>query len=242
MKQIAVLFSAGLLASVILQGVGSFSVAAESVVAPAEKTAAWESLPAASWRPFRGKDDAALPKMWTVEADGSLHHSPGDGSWRGGDLVSKDAYENFEWEVEWKVSKAANSGLFYRVDESGSARIFDRCFEYQVLDDIGFHNGKAPNEHRTGALYDNIPAPAEKPLKAVGEWNTTRIVVKGQKIEHWLNGTLLLSADLESPEYKEKNARKQGARGKLNNGRLGLQDHGGEVWYRNIRVRRIDAK
>lgn len=247
LKRSATLLCVGLTASVILSGAYQLCVAADAVIAlsenPAKLVSDWVALPAASWRPFRGKEDAPIPNMWTVETDGSIHHAPGGNNvWRGGDLVSRETYENFEWEVEWKVGKAANSGLFYRVDETGAHRIFDRCLEHQILDDLGYQNGKAPLTQRTGALYDIVPAASEKLLKTVGEWNITRIVVKGQKIEHWLNGALVMSADLDSPEYTAAYGKLQGGKGKTKDGRLGLQDHGGEVWYGKMRVRRIEVK
>ncbi len=211
--------------------------------APKEKD--WTPLPAAAWHWNNHKKADGFAKVWTVEADGTLHHAPGDGSWHQGDLISDDGtYGNFELELEWKVGKTANSGIFYRIKDNQHMP-WESGFEHQILDDLGFKDGKADPKHRTGAFYSVIAASDQKELKPVGEWNKTRIVADGKHIEHWLNGKCIVKLDLDSPEYKAALAksewRSNTAKGAAPNGFLGLQDHGGEVWYKNIRVRKLEA-
>jgi hypothetical protein len=211
------------------------------------RTESWTPLPAGAWHWYGHAKEEGLPRVWTVEADGSLHHAPGNGSWGKQDLVTDDAgYQNFVLELEWKVGKAANSGVFYRIKEDKGAYPWVSGFEHQILDDDGFHDGKAPPIHRAGALYSILPPNDEKALKPMGEWNTTRIVANGKHLEHWLNGKCILKVDLDSPEYQEAIAKSEWkgnpAKGAAPNGLIGLQDHGGEVWFRNIRVRKLASE
>lgn len=203
----------------------------------------WISLPANAWHWNGRKKDEGFAKMWTVEADGSFHRAPGNGSWAKGDLITDASdFQNFVLELEWKVGTAANSGVFYRIKDN-QPQPWTSGFEYQVLDDEGFKAGKAPAVHRAGALYSILGANETKALKPVGEWNTTRIVADGRRIEHWLNDKCVVKVDLDSPDFKELYAKSEwkgnAAKGAAPNGHFGLQDHGGEVWYRNIRVRKL---
>ncbi len=206
----------------------------------------WTPLPASAWHWNNHKKEDGFSKVWSIEADGTLHHAPGNGDWGRGDLISDDGtYRDFELELEWKVGKAANSGVFYRIKDN-QPMPWQSGFEHQILDDNGFKNGKAEAKHRAGAFYSIIPANDQKELKPVGEWNKTRIVARGNHIEHWLNGKCIVKLDLDSPEFKAAFAKSEWkgnpAKGAAPNGNLGLQDHGGEVWYRNIKVRKLDGK
>ena len=210
--------------------------------APA-KSEAWTPLPANTWHWYGHKKEEGIPKVWTVEPDGSLHHAPGNGSWGKQDLVSDDAgYQNFVLEFDWKVGNSANSGVFYRIKDN-QPMPWTSGFEHQILDDDGFKGGKETAIHRCGALYSIIAPNDQKALKPVGEWNTSRIVADGKHLEHWLNGKCIVRVDLDSPEYKKAFANSEWkgdpAKGAAPNGCIGLQDHGGEVWYRNIRVQEL---
>jgi hypothetical protein len=127
-----------------------------------------------------------------------------------------------------------NSGLKYRVHR------FDvgwRGFEYQVIDDAGYKNRLRPST-TAGALYALFEPNGEKQLNALGEFNTARIVVKGDSLQHWLNGRLIVTATIDSPEWQDRLARSKFAElpgfGKNRRGRIMLTDHGSEVWYRNF--------
>ncbi len=211
---------------------------------PAAKDEGWIPLPAAAWHWNNHKKADGFDKVWTVEADGTLHRAAGNGNWSKADLISDDGtFRDFELELEWKVGKAANSGVFYRIKDH-QPMPWASGFEHQILDDDGFKDGKAPAIHRAGAFYSIVAANEEKALKPVGEWNKTRIVAQGNHIEHWLNGKRIVKLDLDSPEFKEVYAKSEWkgnpAKGAAPNGNLGLQDHGGEVWYKNIRVRKLN--
>ena len=162
----------------------------------------------------------------------------------GGDLMTKDTFRDFELDWDWKISRAGNSGVKYNVSEEISMAAAPNHaalgFEYQVLDD-SLHEDNKVASHRAGALYDLIPPNDTKTLKPVGEWNTSRLVFRGNHGEHWLNGTKVVEFDLGTPQmdsalaqskYKSiKNFAERRA------GHIVLQDHGDEVFFRNIKIR-----
>lgn len=229
-------------AALLFASLASCALAAE----PAAKDEGWTPLPATAWHWNNHKEADGFAKVWMVEADGTLHHAPGSGDWGKADLISNDgAYRDFELELEWKVGKTANSGIFYRIKDN-QPMPWVSGFEYQILDDLGFKNGKAGPVHRAGAFYSIIAPNGQKELNPVGQWNTTRIIARGNHIEHWLNGKCIVKLDLDSPAFKAAFAKSEWkgnpAKGAAPNGHLGLQDHGGEVWYRNIRVKKLPAK
>ena len=179
------------------------------------------------WQHVQGKD---VPDGWKIEG-GIISRPKG-----GGDIVTKQSYQDFELTFEWKISEKGNSGVKYRT--RGSLGL-----EYQVLDDAGHKDGKIPN-HRTGSLYDLLAAPDSKPVKPVGEWNLGKIVAKGNRIEHWLNGERVIGIEIGSPEWTKHF---QGSKYKKHEGfgtwagPVLLQDHQDPVWYRNIRIRKLEA-
>jgi hypothetical protein len=168
---------------------------------------------------------------WTVD-NGTIHT---DGNAR--DLVSDQQFSSFDLELEWKVEPGANSGIFYWANE-GTDEIYENAPEMQVLDNIG-SPGTTPLT-AAGSLYDLYPAPLAA-VKPVGEWNTVRIVVRGGKVQHWLNGVRLVDVNFDSREMKDKIAASKFkewlAFGKSRRGHLGLQSHGGKVWFRAIRIK-----
>jgi hypothetical protein len=174
-------------------------------------------------------------KGWAV-ADGVLHRKE-----RGGDLFTEKEYGDFELEWEWKISEGGNSGVKYRVTAYGKSLLGP---EYQMLDDARHADGKL-NTHRTACIYDLFPAAADKNVKPVGEWNASRIVVRGGKFEHWLNGAKVAECDTASQAWKDAVARSKFKNQKewaLNpKGKIMLQDHGDQVWFRSIRIRELSA-
>lgn len=186
---------------------------------------------------WRGYGDEKVGAGWKI-VDGTLMF---DGESGGGDIVTKESYDNFELTFEWKVSKAANSGIMYRVSLGDPAPYFSGP-EFQILDDSAHGDGK--NELTSaGALYA-MYAPQGKSLKEVGQWNTAKIVLNGNHVEHWLNGTQVVEAELHSDDWNEKLAaskfRNWKKFGKNESGHIAFQDHGDQVWYRNIRIKRIE--
>jgi hypothetical protein len=186
----------------------------------------------AGWHPF-GKPGAPA-SGWTVE-DGALHHPAGAG---GGDLVSDERFADFELEFEWKVASGGNSGVKYRFrDERELGSVLGP--EYQLLDDAA-HPDAARPETSAAALYALFPA-LDKPLLPAGEWNRARIVSRGERLEHWLNGKRVLAATVGSPEWEARRAEsKFSARPEFGHARpspIALQDHGDAVWFRALKVR-----
>ena len=168
---------------------------------------------------------------WKVE-EGVLHRvGPA------GDLISAGTFGDFELEFEWKVAAKSNSGVKYRVRKSPAGWLGP---EYQVLDDAGHAKGKVARTS-AAAIYDVLAPAADKVLKPVGQWNRSRIVASGKRIEHWLNGERVLAVTVGSAEWEQ--ARQAGKFRKVGDfagpgpGRILLQDHGDEVWFRAIRIR-----
>lgn len=172
----------------------------------------------------------------------------------GGDLLYDRQFSNFELAFEWKVSPGANSGIKYNVSEemSGShrPRYAALGFEYQVLDDE-LHPDAANDPNRWAAgLYDLIPPSSDADLSPVGEWNTGRIVFNGNRGEHWLNGkkvleyelgTLMMDRLLATSKWGElgDDTHIPGFGDRRDSGYIVLQDHGDDVWYRNIKIREL---
>lgn len=170
------------------------------------------------------KADGSQHPGWIVE-DGALFRKSG-----GGDLFHEAVHRDFELHFQWKISKGGNSGLKYRVKQYGNAWL--GC-EYQVLDD---QNAKERN--KAGWLYDVYETAPNKPTVYPDTWNTGKIVVCGNRIEHWLNGVLVVQAQVGGDEWNERVAkskfRNREGFGANREGRIFLQDHGNPVWYRNI--------
>jgi hypothetical protein len=188
------------------------------------------------WRGFR-RDD--VPAGWRVEGD-ALAFVPGPG---GGDLITREQFGDFELELEWRISRGGNSGIFYRGTEDRQT-IWQTAPEYQVLDDDG-HADAANRTHRAADLYGLVAANERKALRPVGEWNRARIVARGDHVEHWLNGERVVEYRMGTDEWRRMVADSKFATmpdfARFSSGHIGLQDHGDRVWYRNIRIRPLDS-
>lgn len=197
---------------------------------------AWRSLIEQSSAPaWRGYKTDSLPKGWSVK-DGVLSKS---GSVE--DLVSRDQFGDFELSLDWMLSKGGNAGIFYRATEE-----YDKVYwsgpEYQLLDDANHADGKS-RLTSAGAAYGIYPSPAGI-VKPAGQWNTTRIVVRGNHVEHWLNGQKVVEYDLASPDWEAKvKASKFGAYpnyGRAARGHIAIQgDHDGSLSIRNAKIREL---
>lgn len=171
---------------------------------------------------------------WVVE-DGWLHCLGKNG----GDVLSDGQYDQFDLQWDWKIEPSGNSGLKYFVLETQSSAL---GHEYQMLDDQRNPDGKvAGGKHVTASFYDVLKPTIEPPTKPVGEINHSRIIVKGNHVEHWLNGVKVLDYECGSEAVKEavakskfKNVQGFGERAKAH---LLLQDHHSQVWFRNIKIR-----
>ena len=201
------------------------------------------------WRSY-GKD--YLAQRWTVD-DGCLHFRRGQGE--GGDIIFAHKFKNFILEMEWKIQEGGNSGIFYLGQEvarpdGGMEPIYLSAPECQVLDNENHPDAKLgiDGNRKSSSLYDMIPA---KPQNANpwGQWNKVKIVVKNNKVTHYQNGVKVLSYKLadqswidliQTSKFSQKNwplayeiMKDCGKEA----GYFGMQDHGDEVWYRNIRVK-----
>jgi len=201
---------------------------------PAEKAAGWQLLwDGATTTGWRGYNQKTFPDHGWVIEDGCLHRASA-----GGDIITDALYDEFELEFDWKIAPGANSGLKYFVLEAPGGAI---GHEYQIVDDQLNSDGKRGAKWRTAAFYDVIPAATNKVLLPPGQFNHSRILVKGKHVEHWLNGGKTVEYELESAELDEAIAtskfRKVTTFNKLLKGHILLQDHGDEVWFRNLKIR-----
>jgi hypothetical protein len=208
-------------------------------------TCAPASAGSSGWRPlfngtdlsgWRGYKGAAAPTKWRVE-NGAITLGVEGG---GGDIVTAEEFENFELQLEWKISEGGNSGIIYFVREvEGAEQTYSTGPEMQVLDDARHPDGKLPS-HRAGALYDLLPA-SKAVAAPVGTWNKVRIVSRHGRIEHWLNGRKVVATRYGDEGWRRLVAgskfKEMPHFAKLPRGRIALQDHGDRVWYRNIRIR-----
>ncbi len=182
------------------------------------------------WRGYKLSD---VPDNWTV-ANGIISVAAG----KEGDLITREMYRNFDLMVDWKVDPGANSGIMYRGTETGDY-IWRTALEMQILDDARHSDGKLPITS-AGSLFDVYPAPRGV-VRPAGEWNSARIVVNGNHVEHWLNGTRLFTYELGSDDFNAHVAASKFKTmpnyGKAPEGYIGLQAHGDHVEFRNIKIK-----
>tara|TARA_B100000378_G_scaffold239041_1_gene206727 strand:+ start:40 stop:699 length:660 start_codon:yes stop_codon:yes gene_type:complete len=185
---------------------------------------------------LRGYKQQGFPDSWEI-VDGTMKTIPGHGV----DLISEDVYKNFELELEWKVPEGGNSGIFYFATEEGDY-IWQSAPEMQVLDDKKHSDGKNKLTS-AGALYAMI-APPKSVVNPVSEFNKVRIKVKDNHVEHWLNGTKVVEYEYQSDDMWALVAKSKFKTmplfAKASAGHIGLQHHGEEVWYRNVRIRKLN--
>jgi inosose dehydratase len=206
----------------------------------AEKRAGWMLLfdgkTLDGWRGYKRPDAAGT--RWSV-VDGLLTITPNDGKDTRGarDLISTATFDRFELTFEWRVAPGGNSGVKYFILEDMDSAI---GHEYQIIDDAKHPDAAIGPERQTAAFYDVLAA-SNRPIRPAGDFNQSRIVVTGPGVEHWLNGVKVLEYELDSPALRaaiEDSKFKGVARfGKLQKGHILLQDHGDQVWYRNIKIR-----
>jgi len=160
---------------------------------------------------------------------------------KGGDIVTKEKYKDFELYLEWKVAQNSNSGIFFHVVEGDQYEtVYMTGPEYQLLDDVGYPQSHPKNN--SGSNYD-MHAPKFGQVKTLDQWNTAKIVVKGAHVEHWLNDRKVVEYEMWTPEWLElkKNSKWKDAEGygKYKEGFIALQDHGGTTSFRNIKIRKL---
>jgi alpha-3'-ketoglucosidase len=224
---------AGLLAAATGVACGQEKPAAPNTLTAAEQAAGWRLLfDGATTKGWRGYMQDSMPAGWQV-VDGVLARvAPA------ADIVYHEKFKNFELLVDWKIAPKGNSGIFYRGIE-GPEAIYYSAPEMQVLDDSGHVDGRTQLTS-AGAVYGLYPAPRGI-VKPVGEWNHARILVNGNHVEHWLNGTRIAAYELGSADWSERVAKSKFKQwpeyGKAAEGYIGLQEHGNWIGFRNIKIR-----
>jgi len=215
---------------------------AENALTPEEQAAGWQLLfdgqSLKGWRPY-GKPNAPIAGGWKVE-DGALKKLGGQ---RGGDIITERTFGDFDLSWEWRVAKGGNNGVKYMVTE---ARPQAPGYEYQMLDDEAEKFKNLSAKSKTAAFYDVLPPAADKPLRPAGEWNISRVLVQGNRVEHWLNGKKVLEFELGSEAVKAAVATSKFKKfpdfGDRIRGHIMLTDHQDETWFRNIKLRELPAK
>jgi hypothetical protein len=218
-----------------------------NVLSSKEKAAGWKLLfdgkTTKGWRSFKS---APFPAEHWVAKDGALECVGGK---KVTDIVTEEEFDNFEFAWDWRITERGNSGVKYLVDEAMSPKGNDGIgFEYQLLDDDKHPDAKKgkDGDRTAGSLYDLIPASKDKVLHPVGEWNESRLLVDGNHVEHWLNGVKVLSYERGSPDMKTRIAESKykdiKGFGEGHKGRLLLQDHDSEVYFRNMKIRVLKKK
>lgn len=198
---------------------------------------------------WRGYNNETMPKKWEV-INGELTFNTElklEKDWDGGNdiIYYKEQFENFELYLEWKLPKGGNSGVFYHVQEGYNAP-HNISPEYQILDDDGWeeiNNAKLKNWQKAGANYGMHEPNISKKLNPSGQWNSSRIIHDNNKVEHWLNGKIILSFFKDSDDWnKKRNSeifRNKTDYGKFKKGYIALQDHDTPIWFRNIRIKKL---
>ena len=239
------------------------SPAAASAMPPnrlsaAEEEAGWRLLfDGATFAGWRGLGRDGIPGGHWVIDDGTIRKvasgevpTAADGQpLEGGDIMTVESFENFELVFEWKVSPGANSGIKYNVSEAMSTAAEPRYaalgFEYQILDDELHPDAQNGPNRMAAAMYDLI-GPASAQLRPVGEFNEARLVFAGGRGEHWLNGVKVVEFDLASDDFAARLAASKYAPiegfADPRTGHIVLQDHGDDVWFRNIKIRELHGE
>jgi hypothetical protein len=186
---------------------------------------------------FRGFHQDSFPEgYWTCQ-DGILRSIGGKRM----DLITREKYEDFDLELDWKLGPGGNSGIFIGVSEAASETYWSGP-EMQINDDVLNPDGKTPNTS-AGSLYDLIAPNERKRLKPVGQYNHAGVISRRGHVEYWLNGAKIVEYDWDSPAMRALIQQSKFNDApyfmKDRNGYIGLQSEGDEVWFRHIRLRRL---
>jgi hypothetical protein len=215
---------------------GNPDTPAPNTLSPAEKAAGWRLLfdghTTQGWRGFK---QSTFPNQGWVIENGLLIKQP---RVRGGDIVTTDTFLDFELTWEWRIRKGGNNGVKYFITEERGSAV---GHEYQMIDDTRVQDPKG----MTAAFYAILPPSADKPPPRIDDWNQSRILVQGQRVEHWLNGLKVLEYELGSPIVLAAVARSKfknvaGFGTKLR-GHILLTDHTDEAHFRNLKIRELPA-
>ncbi len=216
----------------------------------AEKEAGWLLLfNGKNFDGWRGYDRQDVPGAWSIDDNSIKINGSGEGeagAKDGGDIIYDRQFKNFELHFDWKVSKGANSGVFYLAQEVEGQPIWRSAPEYQILDNVNHLDARLGKDgnRMSASLYDLIPAKPQN-SKPFGHWNTGAIIVYKGTVVHMQNGEVVLEYHLWTPDWENliENSKFKGwteminAGGPNHEGYIGLQDHGDDVWFRNIKLK-----
>ena len=211
--------------------------AADNQLSSEERAQGWQLLfngkDMSQWRNFKKAD---LSDKWQIE-DGAMKLTAGGG----GDILTKQQYDHFELLLDWKIAEVGNSGIFVLANETGNM-IYSNAPEIQILDNERHPDNKLAN-HLSGSLYDMIASPPSSHKKA-GEWNTVKIRLHNSELTIWQNGVQTAQVTIDSPEWQKLLAASKFATwpgfAKAKSGHIGLQDHGDQVWFKNIKIKELN--
>ncbi|MBK7807993.1 MAG: DUF1080 domain-containing protein [Saprospiraceae bacterium] len=213
----------------------------DNILTEQETSAGWKLLfdgkTLEGWRMYQNKAADA----WDVK-DGELYckGSKTDKSDLRADIITTDQFENYELSIDWKISPEGNSGIMYHVTEEFEAAYLSGP-EYQLIDDEGFPE-KLEDWQKTASDYAMYTA-TSRPTNPVGQYNTSKIVVNGAHREYWLNGVKVLEFEAWTPDWENRKAtgkwKDTPGYGVAKKGHICLQDHGGGVWFKNIKIRKL---
>ena len=226
---------------VLLFLAGSIS-AQDNTLTKKEKKEGWKLVfDGKTTNGWRGYNKPAFPeKGWNIDQN-SLHCQKKGG---GGDIILQEKLTNFELAMDWKIGEGGNSGIFIYGRELEGQPIYHSAPEIQVLDNDRHADATAGKDgnHKAGSLYDLIPANPQN-TKPAGEWNNVKIVAKDGKIDIWQNGAKVVEFTMGTEEWKKMCADSkfknwpEFVNNNAKDGFIGLQDHGDEVWFKNIKVK-----
>ena len=201
-----------------------------------ERAAGWQLLfDGNSLTGWRGYNSESMPTGWAAENGMLIRTGPG------GDIITEQQFADFELSLEWLVGPSGNSGVLFRAVE-GQEEVYHGAPEMQILDDAGHPDGRSPLTS-AGSNYGLHGVPRGI-VKSAGEWNTSRIVVVNNQVEHWLNGDKVVEYELGSADWAQRVANSKFAQwpayGRASRGHIGIQDHGDRVSFRNLKIREIN--
>jgi len=243
MKALLTCLGRATVAPAVIAAFALFAPAAQAAdnLSPQEKAAGWKPLfngqSLEGWRLYNQR--AAPGPAWKVEG-GILKKLANQ---KGGDIITEAQFDDFDLKWEWRIAPGGNSGIKYLVTEE---RPSAPGHEYQMLDDETNPDGKRGPRRQTASFYDVLPAASNKPLKPVGEWNSSRVLVQGNHVEHWLNGMKVLEYELGSEAVRvavgASKFRNSAGFGTKIKGHIMLTDHEDECWFRALKVRELPPK
>lgn len=195
-------------------------------------------LPDRSLQHWTLPNGKAVEKGWTIDQGGALHLQG-----KGDNIITREDYQDFDLWFDFKIAEKGNNGIKYRVQKFESSLL---GLEYQIQDDEAFP--KMAAKHKTASLYDlvdrSLPILERRYLPRT-EWSTGRIIVQRNRLRHWMNGNLIIDENSESQQFADAIANSKFKNtpgfGRNPSGKIMLTDHGTEVWYRNLYIRRLDG-